>query len=207
MGLTVIKHALANHHLKTLRDKSTRCEEFRRATDAITRLLVIEATRELYCEDVVVETPITTTTCQVADTRVLVVPILRAGLGMLDSTLRELPDAVVGYVGLERDHETARASSYYEKLPETADIRMAIVLDPMLATGGSADHALNIIGASGIKRIVLLNVVCAPEGVAKIVKNQPIVEIFTAALDARLDKNSYIVPGLGDYGDRLYGTN
>lgn len=189
-----------------LRDKTTKPATFRTLTYQLTVLLAIEATRRLATERKEIETPLERFTGEVLGLQPLVVvPILRAGLGMVQPFLDLFPDVSVGYVGLERDHTTAIARSYYCKLPALAQ-RHVFLVDPMLATGGSAVNALEVLKSNGGTDVSLLSIVSSPEGVAAVEKNHPGVPIFTAALDRGLNARKYIVPGLGDFGDRLYGT-
>ena len=205
MPLHVLDHPLAGHLLAELRDKKTAPERFRCLTDSLTTLLVLQATYLIRTRDTVVETPIKNTTVRVLDQPLAVVPVLRAGLGMLDPTLRLFPDVAVGYIGLERHEETAVARSYYSKLPTLTD-RFTLCLDPMLATGGSAAQAISLIKAHGATQVTMVSIVSAPEGVAFLQAHHPDVSIVTASLDECLNDKKYIVPGLGDFGDRLYGT-
>ena len=188
-----------------LRDVSTEPALFRTLTNHLTLILALEATRDLPTRTVDVETPLERTQGSVLAGPCVVVPILRAGLGMLSSFTDLFPDISVGYIGLARDHTTAVASAYYCKLPDVTG-RRTLVVDPMLATGGSACQAIDAIKESGGTDIRLLCVVAAPEGVAEVNQRHPDVSIVTAALDRTLDANKYILPGLGDFGDRLYGT-
>jgi uracil phosphoribosyltransferase len=204
--LTVLQHPLATHVITHLRDKTTKPATFRTLTYQISLLLAIEATRHLQTEPKAIETPLEPFTGQVlAHPPFVVVPILRAGLGMVQPFLDIFPDVSVGYIGLERDHATALARSYYCKLPEVSG-REIFLVDPMLATGGSAVKAIEVIKARGATKLALLTIVCAPEGVAEVEHHYPDVPIFTATLDRELSARKYILPGLGDFGDRLYGT-
>jgi len=191
--------------LTHLRDKTTKPALFRTLCDQITLLLALEATRDLATEEKEIDTPLEPMTGRVLAKPLVVVPILRAGLGMVEPFLELFPDVSVGYVGLERDHVTAIAHSYYCKLP-LLDGRRVLVVDPMLATGGSAVQALDVVKTAGAKDLVLVCIVAAPEGVALVEQWHPEVPIFTAALDRELNAKKYILPGLGDVGDRLYGT-
>lgn len=204
-NLTVIEHPLAGHLLTELRDARTAPERFRSLTKRLATVLVLEAARSLPTRSEPVSTPVADTSGQRLVARVVAVPILRAGLGMLTSATELLPDVEVGYVGLERDEQTLLPSSYYLKVPEL-DGATVLVLDPMLATGGSASFALDVLRGSGATDLQLLCVVAAPEGVRMVSERHPDVRIITAALDERLNDVGYIVPGLGDFGDRLYGT-
>jgi uracil phosphoribosyltransferase len=204
--LHLLQHPLAAHIVTHLRDKTTRPATFRTLTYQLTLLLAIEATRDLATEEKTIETPLETTTCRVlAHQPLVVVPVLRAGLAMVQPFLDIFPDVSVGYIGLERDHQTAVARNYYCKLPPLGGCRV-IVVDPMLATGGSATQALTIVKAHGCADPKLVCIVAAPEGVADVAAHHPAVPMHAAALDRELNARRYILPGLGDYGDRLYGT-
>ena len=205
MPLTVLEHALGGHLLAQLRDETTPPQRFRTLTRALTHILVVEATRNLPTRTQIVRTPLEDTDMQVLDTPLVAVPVLRAGLGMLDAVLELLPEAAVGYVGLERDETTAVASAYYCKLPPLQG-RATLLLDPMLATGGSAASAIRQLIAGGASRLQLLCIVAAPEGVKYLEAEFPDLHIVTAALDRELNEKRYILPGLGDFGDRLFGT-
>ena len=205
MSLNVLDHPLAGHLLAGLRDKETPPAEFRQLAKALTKLLVIEATRDVPTKKSQVETPLEACQVNVLGQSLAVVPVLRAGLGMLEPVVELFPDVAVGYVGLERHHDTAIAHSYYCKLPRFEG-RYTLCVDPMLATGGSASQAVSLIKAAGAETIVMVSVVAAPEGVAKFEAAHPDVPIFTAGLDRGLNDKKYILPGLGDFGDRLYGT-
>jgi uracil phosphoribosyltransferase len=206
MTITVLNHPLAAHYLTHLRDKTTKPANFRLLTKRLTVLLAIEATRSLEIRPREIETPMESIGSPVLLDPLVAIPILRAGLGMLDPIVEFFPDVSVGYIGLERDHETAVASSYYAKLPPEMDGRTALILDPMLATGGSACSAIAQVKAAGAGRVLMLCIVAAPEGVTQIHAEHPDVTIFTAGLDRELNAAKYILPGLGDFGDRLYGT-
>jgi uracil phosphoribosyltransferase len=205
MPLTIIQHPLALHVITHLRDKTTKPALFRTLCDQITLLLALEATRDLATEERVIDTPLEKMTGRVLASPLAIVPILRAGLGMVGPFLDLFPDVSVGYIGLERDHATAIAHSYYCKLPPL-DGRRVLVVDPMLATGGSAVQALDVVKAAGGRDLALVCIVAAPEGVALVEQHHPDVPIFIAALDRELNARKYILPGLGDFGDRLYGT-
>ncbi len=206
MPLTLLQHPLAAHFLTHLRDRTTKPANFRLLTKRLTVLLALEATRELATRPRTIETPMEALDSPVLDDSLVAVPILRAGLGMLDPIVEFFPDVSVGYIGLERDHETAVASSYYAKLPPQMNGRTTLVLDPMLATGGSASQAITQVKAAGAGRVLMLCIVAAPEGVARLHADHPDVDVFTAGLDRGLNDVKYILPGLGDFGDRLYGT-
>jgi uracil phosphoribosyltransferase len=204
--LSVLNHPLAAHVITHLRDKTTKPATFRTLAYQISLLLAIEATRQIETSTKRIDTPLEPMTGFVLGRQPLVVvPILRAGLGMVQPFTDIFPDVSVGYVGLERDHETAIARSYYCKLPDLAG-RHVFIVDPMLATGGSAAKAIDVIKERGGSRITLVTIVSSPEGVALVQKSHPAVPIFTAALDRELNARKYILPGLGDFGDRLYGT-
>jgi len=205
MPTHLLEHPLAAHVLSLLRDKITPPAQFRTLCYQLSLLLALEATRDLATEVRSVETPLETCAGRKLARPLVVVPILRAGLGMVEPIADLFPEVSVGYIGLERDHDTARARSYYCKLPPLQNVRVLLV-DPMLATGGSAVQALDVIVARGGTEIDLLNIVASPEGVAAVEKTHPRVRIFTAALDRELNARKYILPGLGDFGDRLYGT-
>ncbi|MCB0825997.1 MAG: uracil phosphoribosyltransferase [Armatimonadetes bacterium] len=205
MGLHVSTHPLTAHLLTVLRDVTTPPSAFRSAARTLSTILSLEATADLESEAVSVQTPLEVTKGSRLENGLAAVPILRAGLSMLEPLLELFPDVAVGYIGLERDHETAEASRYYCKLPKL-DGKVAVCLDPMLATGGSAAKAIELIKEGGPKRVVMVSVVAAPEGVEKLQAVHPDVPIYTAGLDRQLNPNKYILPGLGDYGDRLYGT-
>ncbi|RYG26837.1 uracil phosphoribosyltransferase [bacterium] len=205
MPLQVLDHPLAGHIMAGLRDADTPPERFRTLAKRLTTLLVLQATAGLRTRVERVKTPLMETEAKVLDQSLAAVPILRAGLGMLEPVVELFPEVAVGYVGLERHEETAIARSYYSKLPEVRG-RYCLCLDPMLATGGSASQAVSLIRAAGAETVVMVCVVAAPEGVAKFEASHPGVLIVTAALDEGLNDRKYILPGLGDFGDRLYGT-
>ncbi len=206
MRIHILQHPLAAHFLTHLRDGTTQPALFRLLTKRLTVLLAVEATRKLSLRPRLVQTPMEPCAGAVLDERLVAVPVLRAGLGMLDPIVEFFPDVAVGYIGLERDHATAVASSYYAKLPPNMDGRTTLLLDPMLATGGSAAQAVSTLKAAGAGRVLMLCVVAAPEGVEHLNALHPDVEIYAAGLDRELDSRKYILPGLGDFGDRLYGT-
>lgn len=205
MPLRILDHPLADHLLAQLRDRNTPPERFRHLTRILTGLLVLEATRDVSTEDVRIETPIEAVTVRMLDESLAVVPILRAGLGMLEAAVQLFPDVAVGYIGLERHEDTAIARSYYSKLP-SLEGKYTLCLDPMLATGGSAAQAISLIKVHNPAKAVMVCIVAAPEGIARLEEAHPEVLIVTAAKDRGLDERKYIVPGLGDFGDRLYGT-
>lgn len=205
MPLHVLSHPLGAHVLTHLRDKTTKPALFRTLSYQISLLLALEATADLATEKKRIVTPMEPMTGLVFARPLAVVPILRAGLGMVQPFQDIFPDVSIGYVGLERDHTTAIARSYYCKLPPLADKRV-ILVDPMLATGGSAVQAVDVIKEAGGQEIVFVCIVAAPEGVAKMEQAHPKVAIYAGALDRELNAKKYILPGLGDFGDRLYGT-
>ncbi len=203
----LIDHPLIQHKLTIMRDKDTSSKDFRELLDEISMLLGYEITRNLPLEDVEIETPIQKATFKrIAGKKLAIVPILRAGLGMVDGLLRLVPVARVGHIGLYRDPETHMPVEYYCKMPPDIGERLVIVVDPMLATGGSASDAISMVKAKGAKNVLLMCLVAAPEGVAKLQKDHPDVDIYCAALDEKLNDHAYIVPGLGDAGDRIFGT-
>lgn len=203
--LHVLQHPLAAHIMTHLRDRRTPPAAFRRLAHQLGILLAIEATRDLATKAETVETPLEACTGRALARPLVIVPILRAGLGMTEPFLDLFPDVSVGYVGLERDHQTAVARSYYCKLPPLDGTRV-LVLDPMLATGGSAVQALTVVKEAGAKELSFVCIVAAPQGIAAVQAGHPDVPIFTAAHDRDLNDKKYILPGLGDFGDRLYGT-
>lgn len=203
--LTVVDHPLAGHLLAGLRDVETEPERFRVLAGRLSTVLVLEATRDLRTRRTTITTPLTDTEVDVLDGDVVAVPILRAGLGLLDAVTHLLPDVRVGYVGLERDEDTLAASSYYLKVPRLEG-RTVLLLDPMLATGGTASFAARLLKDRGAVDVRLVCVVAAPEGLARLAADHPDVRVITAGLDAGLNDLGYIVPGLGDFGDRLFGT-
>jgi uracil phosphoribosyltransferase len=205
MPIHLLDHPLAGHALAALRDRRTGPDAFRRQCERLTLLLAAEATRDLPTVETLVETPLAPAPARMLAAPVVAVPILRAGLGMLPPLLHLFPEIAVGYVGLERDERTAVARAYYQKLPPLEG-RAVLLLDPMLATGGSADQALTALAEAGAQDVRLLCIVAAPEGVDRVSRRHPRVTIFTAAVDRELNAQKYIVPGLGDFGDRLYGT-
>lgn len=203
----IMDHPLIQHKLTFLRDKNTGSMEFRALVSEIANLICYEATRDLPLEEVQTETPMTTATTKViAGRKLAFVPILRAGLGMVDGVLKLVPAAKVGHIGLYRDHETLQPVEYYSKLPSDLPERDVIVLDPMLATGGSAVDAITIIKRSNPKSIKFMCIIAAPEGVKALTEAHPDVQVYCAAVDERLNEKGYIMPGLGDAGDRIFGT-
>ena len=205
--LHVFDHPLIQHKLSILRDKNTSVKEFRELVGEIAMLMCYEATRDLPLEDVEIETPVAKATVKrLAGKKLAIVPILRAGLGMVDGMVAMIPSCKVGHIGLYRDPETLEPVEYYCKLPPDITERDVIVVDPMFATGGSASAACTFLKQHGCKHIKLMCIIGAPEGVAVMQKEHPDVDIYVAALDDHLNEHGYIVPGLGDAGDRIFGT-
>ena len=205
--VTVFDHPLIQHKVTVMRNKETSSKEFRELVGEVAQLMCYEATRDLPLQEVEVETPVAKAKARrISGKKLAVVPILRAGLGMVDAILTMIPNAKVGHIGLYRDPETLNPVKYYCKMPKDIAERDVIIVDPMLATGGSADAAIEFIKEYGCRHIKLMCIIGAPEGVARIRKSHPDVEIFVAALDEYLNDHGYIVPGLGDAGDRIFGT-
>ncbi len=206
-NLTVVTHPLVQHKLTKLRDKHTATRDFKALVNEIAMLMAYEATKDLPLEPVEVETPLERTTgMQVAGKKLALVPILRAGLGMVDGVIQLVPNARVGHIGLYRDEKSLEPVHYYFKIPGEEPDRLYLVLDPMLATGGSAAHAVSALKSAGAQKIRFLCLVAAPEGVKRMLQAHPDVTVFAAALDRELNPQGYILPGLGDAGDRLFGT-
>ena len=204
-AVTVIAHPLVQHSLALLRDKETRPREFRRVLGEIAVLMLHEATRDFALKPFTVQTPLAPARGFRLEREVVLVPVLRAGLGMLDSILQLIPNARVGFIGLKREETTLRAQFYHQSLPKDLRRFEVILIDPMLATGGSAVSALDLLRERGARRVRLVNLVAAPEGIRCLRKSYPKLPIFTAAIDRRLNEKGYILPGLGDAGDRLFG--
>ncbi|MBA4150041.1 MAG: uracil phosphoribosyltransferase [Verrucomicrobia bacterium] len=204
-NVTVIKHPLIQHNLTRLRDERTGPQEFRRVLSEVAALMVYEATRSFNVVPFKVKTPIQTTEGYKLKREVILVPILRAGLGMLDSILQLIPHARVGFIGLKREEKSLQATSYHKSLPENLRDFEVILIDPMLATGGSAVAAINLLMERDATHVRMVNLVAAPEGIRQVREHCGNVPIFTAAVDERLNKKGFIVPGLGDAGDRLFG--
>lgn len=203
----VLDHPLIQHKLSIIRDKNCGTREFRQCVNEIAELMVYEVSRDMPLEDVEVETPITkATTKRLAGKKVVVVPILRAGIGMVDGILELIPAAKVGHIGMYRDEETLQPHEYFMKMPDDLENREMIIVDPMLATGGSAIMAVDALKKRGAKSIKFVCLVAAPEGVKAFREAHPDVDIYSASLDEYLNEDGYIVPGLGDAGDRLFGT-
>ncbi len=203
----IFDHPLIHHKLSIIRDKNTGTREFRTVVSEIASLMCYDATRDMPTQEVEVETPVGIARCKkLSGKKVAIVPILRAGLGMVDGMLSMLPSAKVGHIGLYRDPETLAPVTYYCKMPPDLADRDVIIVDPMLATGGSACAAVELLKGYGCKHIKLMNILAAPEGIAAMQKAHPDVEIYVAAVDDHLNEHGYIVPGLGDAGDRIFGT-
>ena len=203
----VLNHPLIQHKLAILRDKNTGTKEFRALINEIAGLMCYEATRNLPTVEVEVETPIMTAKCQMlAGKKLAIVPILRAGLGMVDAMVDLIPSAKIGHIGLYRDPETHEPVEYYCKLPEDVGNRQVFVVDPMLATGGSAVAAIDFLKKHGCKSIIMMNIIGCPEGVKAVTEAHPDVDLYIASIDEKLNDHAYIIPGLGDAGDRIFGT-
>ena len=203
----VLDHPLIQHKLAILRNKDTGVKEFRALVGEIAGLMCYEATRNLPTEEVMVQTPVATAKCyKLAGKKLAIIPILRAGLGMVDAMLDLIPSAKVGHIGLYRDPETHQPVEYYCKLSEDIGKRQVFVVDPMLATGGSAIAAIDFLKQHGCKQIIMMNIIGCPEGVKAVQEAHPDVDIYVAAIDEKLNEHAYIVPGLGDAGDRIFGT-
>ncbi len=205
--LHVLDHPLIQHKLAILRNEKTGVKEFRELISEIAGLMCYEATRNLPTEEVKVQTPVAVAKCRMLSGKKLaIVPVLRAGLGMVDSMVDLIPSAKIGHIGLYRDPETHMPVEYYCKLPDDIQNRQVFVVDPMLATGGSAVAAIDFLKAKGCKQIIMMNIIGCPEGVRTVQEAHPDVDIYLAALDERLNDHAYIIPGLGDAGDRIFGT-
>ena len=203
----VLDHPLIQHKLAILRDKATGTKEFRALVSEIAGLMCYEATRNLPTVEVDVETPVAVAKCRVlAGKKLAIVPVLRAGLGMVDSMVDLIPSAKIGHIGLYRDPETHKPVEYYCKLPEDIGNRQVYVVDPMLATGGSAVAAIDFLKDHGCRNIIMMNIIGCPEGIKTVQEAHPDVDIYMAACDERLNEHAYIIPGLGDAGDRIFGT-
>lgn len=206
VNVKIISHPLVQQKLTYLRDKNTSTREFRKLLSEITALMLFEITEDLLTKEVEIETPLEKTSSKVLKDHVVLVPVLRAGLGMLDGALDLIPNAKVGHIGLYRDEKTLQPVEYYAKFPPVMPEAIVIMLDPMLATGGSSSAAISLLKKRGAKKLKCLSLVSAPEGILRMQKDHPDVMIYTASVDRKLNENGYIVPGLGDAGDRLYGT-
>jgi uracil phosphoribosyltransferase len=204
--LNLLKHPLLTHKLTLLRRKETGTKDFRQTLGEIAGLMAYEITRDLPVRDISIETPLQNCNTQELAKDIVLVPILRAGLGMVDGISNMVPTARVGHIGMYRDHETLEPVTYYSKFPENLPDAIVMILDPMLATGGSSSDAIQVLKNHGAKNIKLVCIVGAPEGVERIEKDHPDVQIYLAAMDEKLNEHGYILPGLGDAGDRLFGT-
>ena len=205
-GPVIFDHPLIAHKLATIREKTTTHRQFRAAISQIAGLMVYEVTRSLPTQTIKVETPVTSTTCKILTGTITIVPVLRAGLGMVDGILEVMPEARVGHLGLARDEVTLEPHAYLNKLPKDLDAGPVILVDPMLATGGSASAAITMLRQAGATDIRMICLVAVPVGISRIARDHPNVTIYAAALDDHLNDKGYIVPGLGDAGDRMYGT-
>lgn len=205
-GVTVITHPLVQHNLTRLRDERTEPQEFRRVLSEVAALMIYEATRTFATDKVTVRTPLATTRGLKLRREVVLVPVLRAGLGMLDSILQLIPKARVGFIGLKREETTLAAQFYHTSLPKDLRQREVILIDPMLATGGSTVAAMALLTELGARQVRLVNLVAAPEGIRHVRRHCPTLRIFTAAIDTKLNERGFILPGLGDAGDRLFGV-
>jgi uracil phosphoribosyltransferase len=205
-GVTVIRHPLVQHNLTRLRDKRTGPQEFRRVLGEVAALMLYEATRSFRVRPVTVQTPLASARGSQLEREVVLVPVLRAGLGMLDSILQLIPHARVGFIGLKREETTLKATFYHKSLPPDLSRFEVILIDPMLATGGSAVAAMDLLAELDVKRVRLVNLVAAPEGIRHVRRHYPHLPIITAAVDRKLNEKGYILPGLGDAGDRLFGV-
>ena len=204
--VTIFNHPLIHHKLSIIRVENTNTKDFRQSVNEIANLMAFEATRNLPLKEVKTKTPISLATTYMLDCEVVIVPILRAGIGMVDGIHSLIPTAKVGHIGLYRNEETLEPQLYYAKFPPTLPNAIVFLVDPMLATGGSAVAAIDVLKSRGANSIKLVNLVAAPEGIAEVQKYHPDVDIYVAAIDEKLNDHGYIVPGLGDAGDRLYGT-
>ncbi len=204
--ITVLNHPLITHKLTQMRNVDTRTKNFRQNLDEIAGLMAYEITRDIKLDPVTIQTPVQECETFELNTEIVLVPILRAGLGMVDGILNLIPTAKVGHIGVYRDEETLQPHEYFAKFPENLDTAEVLILDPMLATGGSADAAIEMVKKRGATSIKLVCLVAAPEGVELVKNNHPDVDIFLAAMDDHLNEKGYIVPGLGDAGDRIFGT-
>lgn len=206
MAVIEVNHPLIQHKLTYLRNKDTDTKTFRENLNEISKLMTYEVTKNLVLDEITVETPLMKTTGYTLGKNIAVVPILRAGLGMVDGIVSLVPTAKIGHIGVYRNEETLEPVYYYCKLPVDIDKKQVILVDPMLATGGSAIYAIDYLKREGVKNITFMCLVAAPEGIAKVLQSHPDVSIYTAKIDQGLDENGYIYPGLGDCGDRIFGT-
>ena len=206
-NVKILDHPLIRHKLAIIRDKNTNTKQFREVVEELATLMAYESFKDVPTQEIEVETPLETTTQTVVkENSIAIVPILRAGLGMVNGILTLFPAAKVGHIGLYRNEETLEPQEYYCKLPACIEEKVVMVIDPMLATGGSASDAITMIKKRGCKKIKLLSIIAAPEGVKKVAEDHPDVEIFISTLDRQLNEKGYILPGLGDAGDRIFGT-
>lgn len=201
-----IDHPLLKHSLTVLRDKNSNTEDYRRHTAVVSEIMIMEATRKVTLQETTIETPLAVTTGHVINKSIVFVPVLRAGISMLFAARDFLPWAPVGFIGLERDEKTAIAREYYQKFPKSLKDKLVLVLDPMLATGGSLSDTISAVERKGAETISAVCIVAAPEGIENLMHRHPGVDIYTAAIDSNLNEQKYIVPGLGDFGDRFFGT-
>lgn len=207
MKTVVVKHPLIEHKLSIIRDEKTGTKEFRELAGELAVYLCYEAMKDAKTKKIKVKTPVTETTCeQIDETKYAFIPILRAGLGMVDGIIKVIPNAKIGHIGMYRDEETLEPVEYYFKAPKDIADRVVILLDPMIATGGSAVDAISLLKKQGVKKIKFLGLLGAPEGLKRIEEEHPDVQVYVAALDEKLNENGFIVPGLGDAGDRIFGT-
>lgn len=204
--LVIMDHPLIHHKLSLIRDEKTGTKDFRQTVSEIGMLMAFEVTRNLPMKDIKIQTPVSQADCKTLASEVVIVPIIRAGLGMVEGITALIPTAKVGHVGMYRDEETLEPHQYYAKFPPMIVDAEVLVVDPMLATGGSVSHTVKILKEAGVKHIKYVGIVGAPEGVKRVQKDHPDIDIYLASLDEKLNENGYIVPGLGDCGDRLYGT-
>ena len=205
--VTEITHPLILHKLAFIRDKNTGSKDFRELVSEVSMLMAYEVTRNLPMEEIEIETPVCKTKCKVlAGKKVAIVPILRAGMGMLDGVITVIPNAKIGHIGMYRDEKTHKPVNYFFKVPKNIEDKEVILLDPMLATGGSAMDAIDLLKEKNVKKIKFLSIIAAPEGLKKVQEKHPDVQIYCAKIDDHLNEDAYIVPGLGDAGDRIYGT-
>ncbi len=204
--LNILKHPLLTHKLAILRKKNTATKEFRETLKEIAGLMAYEITRDLPVRKILIETPLGPCNTEELASDIVLVPVLRAGLGMVDGISALIPNARIGHIGIYRDHDTLKPMKYYSKFPGNISESIVMVLDPMLATGGSSSDAISVLKDHGAKSIKLVCIVGAPEGIKRITSDHPDVQIYIAGLDEKLNENGYIVPGLGDAGDRLFGT-
>jgi uracil phosphoribosyltransferase len=202
----LVNHPLIAHKIGMLRNKNTHYKEFRELASEITMLLTYEAMKDVRTREVQIESPLETTTALHVDENIVVVPVLRAGVGMLEAMLDLLPEAKIGFIGIYRDHATSQPVTYFEKLPESTGNALAVIVDPMLATGGSLIRTAEILKEKGSQRIKIIAIVAAPEGLKAVETSHPDVDIYTGSIDRCLNERDYILPGLGDAGNRLFGT-